>query len=474
MTFNDASTIPPILIDGVPSDFNSFTSNRKFYNIQKGSLNKLKIRPQIINEHAESSKIIQDVVAAGNIVGQFFKASHDNINGIGVTLESAAGVDIDDFESYADSAALQAVWVETGALALLNTVIFESGAKSMQLPLTNLNDQWEDTVGATDYTDYTFDLDFRQSRIFSQAKVAFYIGDGVNTKSIQLAINDINVFEHFEINENVMADDGGTPDITAITEIGFRVDDNAVTHNAYVDNLIATPPPGQIEFKLWDFGTELPATGAVALDDGAQYENLGDLGINGGGVATSIILDLVGGKRLYNIAGFVAGVALEYPLTNVVLDVDNYYAITIHYVDTDVSVYGPDSSIGGDYYTNGYAFTAPDESTNITWVGENEDIMFQIFSTQDVYINTLVKIFNDAPGDDATESVYTEGMDMQIVDIMVGETKPVQAINAFFNSAPAFLPKGGKFEVYYNAGLDSVTAADVLMGYKFKKIEVNG
>ncbi|GAH28849.1 unnamed protein product, partial [marine sediment metagenome] len=48
---------------------------------------------------------IQGVVNASTIVGQIFQASQDNINGINLTLESAAGIAFDDFESYADSAA---------------------------------------------------------------------------------------------------------------------------------------------------------------------------------------------------------------------------------------------------------------------------------------------------------------------------------------------------------------------------------
>ncbi len=86
--------------DNVPLNFTRTSSNGNSYNISKGQLNKLRIRPQILNEHVESSREIQGVVSSGNILGQLFKESHDNINGILLTLESAAGSSIDNFESY--------------------------------------------------------------------------------------------------------------------------------------------------------------------------------------------------------------------------------------------------------------------------------------------------------------------------------------------------------------------------------------
>jgi len=91
---------------GVPTGYSKQTANGDTWLLQKGQLNKLRLRPQIMNEHAESSRNIQGTVTSTNIVGQIFKASQDNINGINLTLESAAGADFDDFESYADDAAV--------------------------------------------------------------------------------------------------------------------------------------------------------------------------------------------------------------------------------------------------------------------------------------------------------------------------------------------------------------------------------
>ena len=117
----------------VPPEYTKQTSNGGFRPIQKGQLNIIRVRPQVLNEQQESSRTIQSTIASGNIVGQVFKASQDNINGIALTLESAAGASIDDFESYADSAALQLVWVETTNVATLETTVVKSGSQSMKI-----------------------------------------------------------------------------------------------------------------------------------------------------------------------------------------------------------------------------------------------------------------------------------------------------------------------------------------------------
>lgn len=461
--------------DGVPVSFTKSTSNGRVWIVAKGQLNKLRLRPQILNEHVESGREVQGVVDASTIVGQIFKASRDNINGLMLTLESAGGASLDNFESYANSAALQAAWVKGGTNpALLETTIVKSGVQSMNIPLDILDDGWIKTISSTDYTDFTFDFDYYQDREFRKAKVAFLIGDGTNTKSLQLPLEE-DMWAHFEVNEKAMDEDGGgTTDITAITKIGFRVDQKEVNKNGYVDNLTATLPPGEIELRLWDMGTDIPVSATTSLDDGAQFTQLGDIGFNGGDGVSSVDLSLMGGKRLYRANNFVAGVALEIP-TNEILIVDHYYAITLHYIDTIVDVYGPDSSFGANYYQNGYAFTAPDTSTPITKLGTNNDLMFGILSTQDAYINTVVKFFDAQPGSNAVEYVLVEDENMSITDLMVGAFQPLQQVQAEFDRAPVLLPKGGKFEVYFNDDFtDGVSVASVLIGYLYKPLTVNG
>jgi hypothetical protein len=458
----------------IPASFTLQTSNAVERPIQKGQLNKIRVRPAVINEQAESSKEIQGVIDATTIVGQIFKASQDNINGILLTLESAEGEALDNFESYADSSALQAVWVKGGTNeALLEETIVESGTKSMELPGTVLNDDWVDTIVSKDYTDYTFEFDFRQTNLNFQLKYEFTLSDGTDTLSILIVPGVTNEWQHFEIDINAMTDDA-TTDKAAITKIGFRVIDIHPAGIGYVDNLIATPPPGSIGLKLWDMGDTIPVTAVTSIDDGAQYDELGDRGLNGGNVVSEVILPLIGGKRLYSIKNFVAGTALEIP-SNTLLIPDNYYIITLNYVDTDVSVFGPDSSFSIQYYNNGYAFTVADEATAITAVGEFNDLMFGIFSTQDVFVNTLLKFYDASPNGLASESVFIEDKNMVITGMILNDVQAQQLQEIEFKDRVFPMPKGSKFEIYYNDDFtDSVSKNTLLIGYIYEPLAVNG
>ncbi|MCK5613613.1 hypothetical protein KAR91_67715 [Candidatus Pacearchaeota archaeon] len=458
----------------VPTDYTLQTSSVLEKNIQKGQLNKIRVRPAILNEQAESSREIQGVVDASTIVGQILKASQDNINGILLTLESAEGEALDNFESYADSAALQLVWVKGGTNeATLEETIVESGTKSMELPGTVLDDDWVDTISSKDYTDYTFEFDFQQSNLIGQLKYEFTLSDGTDTLSFLIVPDVINDWQHIEVDINAMTD-SATTDKTAITKIGFRVIDTHPLGVGYVDNLIATPPPGSIGLKLWDMGDTIPETAVTSIDDGTQYVELGDKGNNGGSVVSEIILPLEGGKRLYSINNFIAGVALEIP-SNTLLTPDNYYIITLNYIDTDVSVYGPDSSFSIQYYNNGYAFTAPDEATAITAIGEFNNCMFGILSTQDVFVNTLLKFYDSAPGSLARESVFVEDKNMVITGIVLNDIL-AQIFQEFeFKDRVFPMPKGSKFEIYYNDDFsDSVSLSTLLIGYMYKPPIING
>ncbi len=471
-----AGTVNTNRTNGVPATYTNLTTNGRQFLIAKGQLNKLRLRPQILNEHAESSREVQGVVNASTIVGQVFKASQDNINGLMLTLESAAGSSLDDFESYANSGALQAVWVKGGTNeALLETTIVEAGSQSMNLPLGVLNDEWVDTIGAANFTGATFDFNYYQDIVFSAAKVSFFVGDGANTKSLQLIINTANQWEHFEINENAMAEDGGgTTNMAAITKLGFRVDDARANANGYVDNLATVPLPGSIDLKLWDMGASIPVAATTSIDDGTQFTQLGDLGFNGGAGAATINLSLLGGQRLYVVNDFVAGVAGEIP-TNITLTAGNYYIVTLNYVDTNVSVYGPDTSFATNYYANGFAFTAPDEATAITATGANSDLMFGILSTQDVYLIGFLQTINATPGINAEFNILVEDSGMAITDIpTIGAAAAVQTLHPDLSLRPMTLEKGGKFEIYYNDDFtDSVTAIGLTISYLYVPPVVN-
>lgn len=454
---------------GVPPTYSKVTSSAGTFPIQKGQLNKLRLRPQIINEHAESSRNTIGTVTSTNIVGQIFKASQDNINGINLTLESALGTSFDDFESYADSAALQAAWVASNGafLATLELAVIHGGTKSMRLPgNATVGAEWVKTITPIDYTGFTGTIFLYQTTEYSSLKLDFFIGDGANTKSTQLIATSSNNWLLVEFSEPALVEDGGgTTDTTAITKVGFRLADKSVSSFIYIDDTFAIPPPGSISLKLWDMGASIPESTVTSIDDGTQYEKLGDAGITGLQLS-SIDLQLLGGKRLYHVNTFIAGVALEIP-TNEILIPDNYYALTVNYVDTDTAVYGPNSS-WDDYYINGYSFTAPDEATAITATGSQEDIMFNIFSTQDIYIIQMAQFIDEPPNGESDSNFFIEDKNMKVTDIILSGAQAVQAIIQD-REQPEFMAKGGKFEEYYNDDFtDSVTSINLGFRYKFE------
>jgi hypothetical protein len=280
-----------------------------------------------------------------------------------------------------------------------------------------------------------------------------------------------------------MSDDGGTPPtMTTITEIGFRVDKKKAGASAYIDDLVAVPAPGQVELKLWDLGASLPVGDGASFDlatDATQYAELGDRGINDA-VASSVFVDLQGGRRLYSAAGLVAGVALEIP-SNTLLTPNNYYALTINYVDTDVNVYGPNTTFSTNYYTNGYAFFTSAENVDITTIagaagaGAYSDLAFGIFSTQDIYITSFFQFLDAAPGSLTETSVYVENSSMGIEAIITQGARAVAQIFAELGRRPYFMDKGGKFEQHYNDDFtDSVTGISLTMGFLYIPPTVNG
>lgn len=458
----------------VPVTFTKMTAIQKPFNITQGGLNKLRLRPQVLNESCESSRTVQSVITPTNIVGQIFKASQDNINSIYLTLESADVTSVDDFESYADSAALQLAWVATGAVALLETTVVSQGTQSMEMPSAAAGDEWAKTIPSSDFSGYTGAFAWRQTTGYATLKGRVFIGDGTNTKSAPIPVNNANNWEQFDIDIGSMTEDGGgITDETAIIAVGFRVESKVAGSSFYVDDITSTPLPGSVNIKLWDMGAALPTTGVTSIDDGTQYILLGDLAEVT--PAASYTLALVGGVALYHIHEFVAGVALEIP-TNEVLNVDNYYIIAMEYVDTEVSVYGPDPTYVTDYYANGYAFTAPDSATAITQIGTYNDCMFGIFSTADIYIQYSTAEADSVPGSRAQYYAFAEDSSMRITDVVITHgTKTPQMNQIDLSNRPMYVQKGGKFEMYFKDDYsDDVSKVWFGMQYYYAPPTVNG
>jgi len=427
-----------------------------------------------MNEHAESSRNIQGTVTATNIVGQIFKASQDNINGINLTMESAAGVIFDDFEGYADDAALQAVWIATDDEADVEVSVVYEGAQAMYLPCAGagqVGEEWKKATGTpTDFTGYTGQFQMYSNKEYKDVKLRVFVEDSSgNTASRQVVQSNKNIWTKVVVPTDSLIDDAAATDMTDIVYIGYRVEKEKKDGFVIVDYLVSVPPPGEVRVKLWDMGATLP--GAVSLDSGTQYAKLGDLGITGV-QASEVDLHLLGGKRMYQLNDFVAGTSLEIP-DNELLTVNNYYAITIHYVNTDVSVYGPNEN-WDNYYKNGYAFTAPDESTAITAIGDNIDIQFIIFSTQDVYINETSHFADAEPNGESLTTIYVEDKNMLRTNVLISGIKGLQTVVKDIGR-PFFMEKGSKFEQEYNDDFtDDVTIMNLIMQYYFIPPTTNG
>jgi len=465
----------------LPFTYSKQTSSSKTFLIQDGQLNHYRQRPAIINEHVETARMTQSIVNSTNIVGQIFRASQDNINSITLTIQSAQGQVFDDFEQYNTSADLQVSWDETdpGDPAELETVIVAPGdsTQSMMLPGdASVNDEWSRSFPPTDFSDYIGEFDFYATHVYSTVKIKVIIEDSSgDTSSIDVVQQEALSWEHIEIDINSLTADAVTPaDLTDIIRIGFRLSDSRNNAAFYIDNMVSVPPPGSIQLELWDMGTELPISNVTTLVNGTQYVELGDRGLNSGTIHSSVMLDLVGGRRQYTVRRFVAGTALEIP-GNTLLNISNYYAIVLRYTDTEVEVYGANAAYSTDYYKSGYAFTTHSNSTPITMIGTYNDIQFAVFSTQDVYINTFLKFYDAEPGSLATETVYIEDKNMNIENVIAGENTPQQTLLVEFRDRYFYFPKGGKFEVNHNDDFtDDTTQITILIGYMFEQQEVYG
>ena len=207
-------------------------------------------------------------------------------------------------------------------------------------------------------------------------------------------------------------------------------------------------------------------------DNATQYTEIGDRGLDNN-VLASYILNLRGGEDLYDIKEFVAGTAKEIPANNP-LKIGNYYAITLHYINTDVNIFGTDTTLETSYYNNGYAFTTPAENVNITRVpgvvgnGQFSNWLFGIFSTQDVYITNYNQVMDNAPGNNAQVSAYFDDIDLGISNVARVGSGVMQQEQVDLRLRPMFLVDGGRFSlIYYDDLSDDVTTLRLIMSYLY-------
>lgn len=463
--------------------FDKMTSSSEQFNIVKGALNKLRLRPQIQNEYSESSREALGTVDTNTAVGQFFKTSKENINGISLTVQSAATfASMDAITSgagenkagtmeYSSSVALQAEYIKSGADEAVRTTftdlasVTQDGSYCIGMDLSGVvDDEWRVTLTSTDLTGVTFSLKYAQNISQVQAKLFFFISDGTNGKSFLLTTSTTNVWQTFTFAETSMsidtADDGGAEvDMSAITKMGFRIDvRQAGATLGYADSITYQAEGGSFDIELWKFPSLPVGDGTEDYTAvGTQYTEIGDRGV-GGFVQSSLNVPLFGGKHKYHIDGFIAGTALEIP-TNTLLEENAYYALVLKYVDTDVTVFGANTLYEIEYYTEGYAWKTEvadgfvDRIAGAESSGLYSDLMFQIFSAESVYIMSANVLADSAPNGDAQASIFVEDKNMGITGIVstvqrggMGRT----SIPFDLSTHPMMLGEGGKFEVYYD------------------------
>ena len=104
--------------------------------------------------------------------------------------------------------------------------------------------------------------------------------------------------------------------------------------------------------------------------------------------------------------------------------------------------------------------------------------MFQIYSTEDVYVTKVTLYADSAPSGETDMSVFIEDESMDIVDIMtVNQTGGMGLTEFVFDKSvrPSLLSKGSKMEAYYNDDpTDSVTKLLFVMDYLYIPPTTNG
>ena len=448
--------------------------------VNKGQRNEIEVIPVMFNEHAEPASTIQAVVGSGTIVGQIFKASQDNINSLVLTLESqlggVSGVDI--IEGYASDVALQSGWVGSTDLPVIENSLVSpnnGSTQSMKIMLDTLLNTVTKTVSATDLTNAIFALDYMSTDNPDKVVVSFFVGDGTNTKSITLnGFKD--TWKNFSFLETSMMDDGvTTPNMAAITKIGFRVDLEKIGKFGYIDNVYVSTSAGQVELKLFDMGAIIPTSGVTPLASGTQYSQLN-------GASSGITFDLSPGKRIISFNEFTAGLE-RHKASNILLTPNNYYALTINYVDVNINVYGCDPADaianGEPFYNNGWAFTAASEAAAINQISANNDLMFVVGHTQTARILD-VKISGD---DDfpvgASIIVLNEDIVKDIANMFnvhkFSGTNNI--ITLSYAERPLEISLGSKLELYYND--DGILASELsrietYVRYLYTQTTING
>lgn len=244
------------------------------------------ISPHIPNENmVDSSEITHTLTTTGDTVCQVFKASTDNLHDIHLTLQGSGLEDIsENFESYANTAELEAEWVPSDAVntfVTLDTTIVHSGSQSMAIQCRK-NQSPGDTI--------TRDLGVGGVDWSSYANLNFWVWNPVDLTCIwQINIID-NTANKASLQYNQPPSQWFEQDLSFFDFSNFAnmdwddiryiqfemVSCTSALHTFYIDDMELHGPAGDIEIELIDFGTSAPVSGdditvegsVLTLDDG--------------------------------------------------------------------------------------------------------------------------------------------------------------------------------------------------------------
>ncbi len=364
---------------GAPFKKLSYASELK--NIQKGGKNKIKIRPRVLIENMiDDTNDVKELGAGGvTDVGQIFKLTGGikTLDRIHLTLEAIAGGAIqliDDFESFADTAALRGTWVPndtTNSPNILETSIFQEGSQAMKCDLLNKqkskNDSFIKTFGSNqDWS--TFNGIQFQFRNDGNSVIEIHIEDSSGDASKQtITVSNQGVFEFNQLDfADFVPVATISADLSSIKKIKFFVK-TAVIAPFYIDiiELFSSQSFGTVDVELHDFGTDGSPTQLVTP---TQTETI----------------SLESGKKIYEI---------PFEVEN--LTPNNFFGIVITNASAaTVKVFGKS---GSDLYTNGFAFSSTND-LDIASTGSGDDLFFLTFALDKAIFNGIRFVANGDTG----------------------------------------------------------------------------
>jgi hypothetical protein len=313
-----------------------------------------------------TADVVEQLDATNNMIGQIFRPTTTSLASVRLWLSALVpGGTIDDFSTYANSAALQAVWVASDSVntgVTLDTTTM--GSNSMRIAVAGNANSAGDTVTKTfganqDYTAMTsISVTVRSTNgnnIFSLRLVdAAGVSASAAITPVALNVNETKSLAP----ANFVNDGASTPNFAQIKKMAIVVNGAGGNGNAiYIDNVIVNSDVGSVDVSLYDFGAN-PTPGAlgalVTLDDGSTKITI--QGVGSSAMATDITLN----KGLMGKAGLTA---------------NNYYAIVLNNKTQAAATWRMHGSLTGNPYASGNAFRSTNNGAALTH-DANADVAF--------------------------------------------------------------------------------------------------